>query len=107
MSKPEIPSRRGTSVVLRYGLAVVSVAAALGLALLTQAYAVHNLEFPLFLMAIAGTVWYAGTGPGVIAVVLSGVSFDYFFTQPLYTLYIEPSNRPYFIAFILFAFMIG
>jgi len=107
MSNPEIPSRRVTSVVLKYGLAVVSVAIALGLSLLAQLQTVHNLEFPLFLMAIAVTVWYAGAGPGVLAVVLSGLSFNYFFTQPLYTLYIEPSDRPYFIVFILFALMIG
>jgi len=107
MSKLTMPLRRVTSVALRYGLAVVSVAIALGLALLAQLQAVHNLEFPLFLMAIAATVWYVGAGPGVLAVVLSGLSFDYFFTQPLYTLYIEPSNRPYFVVFILFALMIG
>lgn len=71
MSNPEIPSRRVTSVVLKYGLAVVSVAIALGLALLAQLHTVHNLEFPLFLMAIAVTVWYAGAEPGVLAVVLS------------------------------------
>ena len=82
MSKFKIPLRRVTSVVLSYGLAVVSVVIALGLALLTQLQTVHNLEFPLFLMAIAVTVWYAGTGPGVLAGVLSGLSFDYFFTPP-------------------------
>ena len=69
----------------KYGLAVVSVAIALGLALLAQLQTVHNLEFPLFLTAIAVTVWYAGAGPGVLAVVLASLSFNYFFTQPLYT----------------------
>jgi PAS domain S-box-containing protein len=107
MSKPEISSRRVTSVVLRYGLAVVSVAVALGLALLAQLQTVPNLEFPLFLTAIAVTVWYAGAGPGVLAVVFSGLGFDYFLVQPLYTLYIEPRNRPLFVVFILFALMIA
>ena len=65
-----------TSVVLRYGLAVVSVAIALGLALLAEVYTLHKLEFPVFLSAIAITVWYAGTGPGVLALVLSGLSFE-------------------------------
>ena len=94
MPKPEILSRRVTSVMQRFGLAVFAVAVARGAALFAQAYSVNNLEFPLFLTAIAATVWYAGAGPSVVAVVLSGVSFDYFFTQPLYTLYIEPSSRP-------------
>ncbi len=107
MSKPEISSRRVTSVVPKYGLAVVSVAIALGLALLAQAYSVHNPEFPLFLMAIAATVWYAGIGPGVLAVVLSSTSFNYFFTEPLYSFYIAPSDRIDFIVFVLFGLMIG
>src|SRR5262244_1572279 len=107
MSKLTMPVGRVTSVVLRYGLAVVSVAIALGLALLAQLQAVHNLEFPLFLMAIAVTIWCAGNGPGVLAVVLASLSFDYFFTQPLYSFDIGPSDRPYFIVFILFALMIG
>jgi len=95
------------SVVLRYGLAVVSVAVALGLALLAQLQTVPDLEFPLFLTAIAITVWYAGAGPGVLAVVFSGLGFDYFLAQPRYTLYIEPPNRPLFVVFILFALMIA
>src|SRR5262247_601943 len=73
MSKLTMPLQRVTSMVLRYGLAVVSVAIALGLALLAQRQAVHNLEFPLFLMAIAVTAWYARAGPGVLAVVLASL----------------------------------
>src|SRR5262249_14592594 len=61
----------------------------------------------LFLMAIAVTVWSVGAGPGVLAVVFASLSFDYFFTEPLYTLYIEPSHRPYFVVFIVFALIIG
>src|SRR2546427_3051242 len=107
MWKPEIPSRRMTSVVLRYGLAVVSVAIALGLALLAQFQAIDKLEFPIFLTSVAVTVWYAGGVPGAMAVVLSCLSYNYFFTEPLYTLYIEPSDRPLFVGFVLFAFMIA
>ena len=107
MSKPEISSRRMTSVVLRYGLAVVSVAVALGLALLVQFGTIHNLEFPLFLIAIAITGWYAGSAPAVLTVVLSSTIFNYFFTEPRYSFYIAPSDRLDFIANILFALMIG
>ena len=107
MWKPEIPSRGVISAVLRYGLAVVSVAIALGLALLAQLQTVPDLEFPLFLTAIAVTVWYAGAGPGILAVVFSGLGFDYFLAQPRYTLYIEPPNRPLFVVFVLFGLMIA
>jgi len=95
------------SVVLKYGLAVASVATALALSLLAHSQTVEKVEFPLLLMAIAVTVWYAGTMAGFLAVALSGVGFNYFFTQPLYTLYIEPADRPVFVVFLLFAFVIA
>jgi K+-sensing histidine kinase KdpD len=66
--------------IQRYGLAVVSVALALGSAILFERHNFSEVEFPLFLFAIALTVWYAGPGPGILAVVLSSLSFNYFFT---------------------------
>jgi PAS domain S-box-containing protein len=87
----------------RYGLAVVSVAIALGIGLLLQRYSFRGVEFPLLLFSIALTVWFAGGGPGVLAVVLSSLAFNYFFTEPLYSLYIRSSELPYYFAFILFA----
>ena len=82
MSKPEILSRPMTSIVPRYGLAVVSVAIALGLGLLAQAYAVPNVEFPLLLCAIVITIWYAGNGPGALALLVAVLSFQYFLWSP-------------------------
>jgi PAS domain S-box-containing protein len=107
MAKPEGSSRTVRSVVLRYGLAVVSVAIALGLAVFAQSHAIHRLEFPLLLIAIAITVWYAGTMPGLVAVALAGMGFDYFFAPPLYSLYIEPADRPVFVVFVAFALVIA
>ena len=57
--------------ILRYSLAVASVAVVLGLALLLERYSFRGVEFPLFLFAIAISVWYAGLWPGVLAVLLS------------------------------------
>jgi PAS domain S-box-containing protein len=67
------------SGALRYGLAVVSVAIAFGLA---RAFVHFRLPqtFGLFAVsAIAITFWYAGTAPGVFAAVLSSVLRDYLF----------------------------
>jgi PAS domain S-box-containing protein len=89
--------------ILRYGLAVGSVALALGLALLLERYNFRGVEFPLFLFAIAVTVWYAGLLPGVLAVVLSSLAFNYYFTEPLYTLYVSRVDVPYYVVFVLFA----
>jgi PAS domain S-box-containing protein len=90
----------------RYGLAVVSVAIALGVALLLQRYSFRGVESPLFMFAIALTVWFAGGGPAVLAVILSGLALAYFFIEPLYSLYMRTSEVPYYFAFILFAILL-
>jgi PAS domain S-box-containing protein len=93
--------------IFRYGLAVGSVALALGMALLLQRYNFRGVEFPLFLFAIAVSVWYAGLWPGVLAVVLSSVAFNYYFTEPRYTLYVARVDVPYYVVFILFASLLA
>src|SRR6266566_726148 len=66
--------------ILRYGIAVLSVAIAIGLVF----FVLRHFEAILtpFLFAVAATVWYAGTGPGVLAIVLSVLSLNYFFLRP-------------------------
>jgi PAS domain S-box-containing protein len=62
---------RSGSVLWRYGLAVVSIAAALGLAH-TFLYFHLPQPFAVFaLSAIAITFWYGGTKPGILAVLLA------------------------------------
>ncbi len=43
----------------------------------------------------------------MLAVVLASLCFDYFFVEPLYTFYIEPSELPYFVIFALFAVLVS
>jgi PAS domain S-box-containing protein len=92
---------------LRYGLAVTSSALALGLALLAHRFDFLNMEAPLFLLAIALTVWYAGIGPAIVAVVLSSLAFDYFFTEPRYSFYVTRAEIPHYAVFILFGILIS
>jgi hypothetical protein len=63
---------------LRYGLAVASVAAALGLSLILVHYRLPRLFGAFSFAAIAMTFWYAGTGPGLLAALLSGLAFSFF-----------------------------
>jgi PAS domain S-box-containing protein len=66
--------------VWRYGLAVVSVGAALAVAsLFGRGFDVRGA---LFLTAVAVTAWFGGMAPGLAALLLSVVSLGYFF-QPL------------------------
>jgi PAS domain S-box-containing protein len=92
--------------LLRYGIAVGSVALALGLTLLLERYNFRGAADPLFLFAIAITVWYAGPGPAILAVVLSSVADAYFFIPPVYSFYITRSEVPHFVILISFALLL-
>jgi signal transduction histidine kinase len=95
------------SPILRYGFSVVSVGMALGVALALQHYQFRDVELPVLILAIAFTTWYAGAGPSVLAVLLSSVCFDYFFTEPLYSLDISSRDLPYFFIFVAWAAIVA
>jgi signal transduction histidine kinase len=100
-SKPRSPKL--PPAIRQYGLAVLSVGFALGAAIALEGYSLGQAERLLLLFALAVTAWYGGPGPAFLALVLSCFSFDYFFTEPRYTLYIEAADIPYFTFFTLFA----
>jgi len=93
--------RPAISVVSRYGLAVASVAAALGGA---QAFLYFHLPQPFTafaLSAIAITYWYGGTLPGIFAAVLSLIVRSYYF-EPEITIV---SRIFYDLVFLTFALL--
>jgi PAS domain S-box-containing protein len=92
--------------ILRYGLAIASVGLATSIAFLLERSQFRGVEYPLFLFAIAATVWYAGVGPGVVAVALSTLSFNYFFTVPRFSFYVSRADLPYYLIFVLFALLL-
>jgi signal transduction histidine kinase len=92
--------------ILRYGLAVVSVAIVIAMGLALRAYQFHNVELPVLALTIGVVTWYAGTGPAVLTVLLSTVAFDYLFVEPLYTFYVSTSDLPYFLVFVLAAIIV-
>jgi PAS domain S-box-containing protein len=98
---------RSLSALQSYGLAVVSVALATGVALGLWHFDVRSVAYPLFLFAIALTAWNGGGWAAVVAVVLSSLSFNYFFTEPYYSFYVTPAELPRYIAFILFALLVS
>jgi PAS domain S-box-containing protein len=106
MTRPKLELQIAHSPVLRYGLAVLSVATALGAAFLLERYHFREAAFPLFLLANAITCWYAGVRPAILAVVFSSLAFNYFFTEPFYSFYVARSETAYYVAFILFAALI-
>jgi PAS domain S-box-containing protein len=86
--------------ILRYGIAVLSIAIATGF----DFFLLRHVEIKLtpFLFAVAATVWYAGTGPGVLAIVLSVLSLNYFFLRPFFSF--SPISYAYlaYLAFCTF-----
>jgi PAS domain S-box-containing protein len=90
-------------LIQSYGLALFSVAVALCVALFLQNLHCRATEVPLLLFAVALTAWYGGIGPALVALVIACASFDYYFTEPLYTFDISLRDIPYFIAFSAFA----
>jgi PAS domain S-box-containing protein len=76
----KIPPLILRQAVWRYGLAVVSVAAALAVTLSFGRG--FDIRGALFLTAVALTAWFGGMLPGLTALVLSLLSLGYFF-QPL------------------------
>ena len=108
--------------IFRYGLAVLSVALAFGIKLLLQQL---HFGYPLstsFLAAIAVTFWYAGTGPGILALVLSCAAFGFFVlpyqvdyrivladgsTKPVYASRSGLSHLSYFFYFTLVALVMS
>ena len=108
--------------VFRYGLAVLSVAIALSVKLILLHF---DFSYPLstsFLLAIAITFWYAGTGPGILSVLLSFVAFAFFVipnqvdyrivlpdgsTKPVYVSGVTASHIQYFFYFALLALLMS
>jgi K+-sensing histidine kinase KdpD len=45
-------------------------------------------------------------GSAIVAVVLSALAFDYYFTEPRYSFVVAASDLPYYGAFLLFALML-
>jgi len=99
--------QRVRSPVLRYGFAVVSVVIATAVALLIQEYQFPDVELPLLVLVIGLVTWYAGSGPAVVAVLLSTAVFAYFFAAPIYSLYVSARDLPYFLLFVLAAVLVA
>jgi PAS domain S-box-containing protein len=86
----------------RYGLAVLAVTAAVLVTLTARYFGLVNRS-AAFLAAILLTGWYAGTGPMILAMVLSTFAFNFFFLPPLYTLGLKAGPEGWFLLFALLA----
>ena len=105
MFKSDSFTRRAPPAVWRYGLAIVSVAIALGITLSLEPYT--TLRTPFFYAAILITTWFGGIGPGLLAVTLATLAVGHYFGPPIRrTLAAEAVDVPFILSFLLLALLI-
>ena len=93
-------------VIWGYGIAVLSVTAALTI---SRWPALHLQEAPvsLFLCAVMLSAWFGGAGPGLLATALSAFAFYYCFLPPIYSLAAKPEEIPRLLVFAVSAAFVG
>jgi C4-dicarboxylate-specific signal transduction histidine kinase len=89
-----------------YGIAVLSVAAAL---IISRWPALHLQTAPssLFLCAVLLSAWFGGVGPGMLATALCALAFYYCFPTPTYSMIAKPGEIPRFAIFVVAAVAVG
>ena len=94
------------SGIWSYGIAVLSVAAAL---IISQWPPLHLEAAPvsLFLCAVILSAWFGGVGPGLLATALSVLAFYYYFLPPIHSWVAKPGEIPRLVIFMVSALFVG
>ena len=89
-----------------YAIAVLSVGAAL---IISRQPAFHLATAPasLFLCAIMFSAWLGGAGPGLLAIILACLAFNYYFLDPIQSFALKPEEIPRFAVFALSSLLAG
>ncbi|MDB6038366.1 MAG: hypothetical protein JWM99_2207 [Verrucomicrobiales bacterium] len=96
-----------SSIVSRYAAAIVSVALACIFAEVIEYYW-HSTSFAsLFLCAVLFSAWFGGFKPGLVAIALSVLTFDYFFLPPTHSPVANLNELPRLVLFAIVALVVG
>ena len=101
------PKRFWSVATVRWLLSIVLVAVAVVLGRLLDYYWQSTPFTSLFILAILISAWVGGFGPGLLAVTLSVLAFDYYFLPPIFSLAVEWSAMPRLIFFAVSALMVA
>jgi C4-dicarboxylate-specific signal transduction histidine kinase len=93
--------------VWRYAVALASVTAAAMLAMVLEIYWQSTPFVSLFLCAIIVSAWFGGLKPGLLAIALSVLAFDYYFLPPTHSLVPNLNELPRLVLFAIAALMVG
>jgi PAS domain S-box-containing protein len=96
-------------LILSYGVAVLSVSAALIITLwLRMELGQESTPIVgLLLCAVMFSAWFGGVGPGLLATALSLLAFVYFFATPFYSFAVDIKEIPRLLIFTLSALFVG
>jgi C4-dicarboxylate-specific signal transduction histidine kinase len=97
---------RPATAILRGGLVLALIAVAWGLTYLLRGV-VSIAGYIFFYVAVVACAWFGGRWPGALAVVLSVLAVDYFFTTPIHSFGIHRESLPIFIEFAISALVVG
>ena len=92
--------------IRRYGMAAAFVSVAFVCTLLLQRFFPYPFLF-LFFAAVMASAWFAGTGAGFFAVLVSTLVVAYFFVPPYYSWAITPTAISYFVGFVVCALVVS
>jgi PAS domain S-box-containing protein len=104
MSTSDLRLRRVAPAVWRYGLSVLSVAISTAVTMPLDSFGVRT---SLFFPAVLLSTWFGGTGPGLFAVLLSMLSINFFFTEPVFAFEFSVRDIPTTVAFLFSALVIS
>jgi len=93
-------------VVWRYAITLLLVAATVIVAQLLERHWQSTPFVSLFLCAIIFSAWFGGFKPGLLAITLSVLAFDYFFLPPTHSLVPNLNELPRLVLFAGSALMV-
>lgn len=99
MSRYTVLWKADPATAFKYGIAVLSVAAALVFAVLMQTYLRTEPFASSFLCAIMFAAWFGGAGPDWLAAVLAVLAFMYCAAAPGHTFDVAPTEIPRIVLF--------
>src|SRR5436190_12103897 len=97
-------ARLASGGIFGYALSVLLVALSMGLTLLLRDYTFRR---PLFLPAILLSTWFGGTGPGLLAVLLSTLSINFFILEPRFAFSFSFRDAVHLAVFLFTALLIS
>jgi PAS domain S-box-containing protein len=104
ITKVGLGLRRLAPMGWRYGLSVLTVGIATAVHVSLESYVFRT---PFFFAAVLLSSWFGGTGPGLLAVVLSALSINFFFLEPKLSFSFGLQDIPHLVTFLFTALLVS